>query len=276
MTETPETVPQPYATVSENPGGSHARESTVPNVWVVTCQNCGAYDMVGPGHPAVRDRGDGTHELHDRAAVRHDHADGCEPHPETGNYPLDFSFMTAPAALRPRKLGIIGTQLLMLRAFSMYRLAMLAAGMTDQTLVNALLSNIWRATAAGTWAPTGGTSITITPPLKLRLFQVTGTEAATGTEQTGTNGYTTGGSTMGAPAGAVLSAGATSNVNQVQWTASGTWANATNGIEIWDTSATPVRIHWGALTLAIAANAVVSADTVTFAVGALTASGVLW
>jgi hypothetical protein len=275
MTE-PETARQPYATVSENPGGSHARESSLNNVWVVTCQGCGTYDMVAPGHPAARDRGDGTHELHDRTAIRHDHADGCEPHPETGNYPLDFSFMTAPAALRPRRLGVIGTQLLMLRAFSMYRLASLMTGMTDQTLVNTLLSNLLRGTAAGTWAPTGGTSLTITPPLHLRLYQVTGTEAATGTEQTGTNGYTTLGSTMGAPSSNALSSGATANTNQVQWTASGTWANATNGIEIWDTSATPVRILWGALGLAIAANAVVSADTVTFAAGAITISGATW
>jgi len=267
-------------TVSQNPGGSHARESMIPNVWVVTCQGCGTYDIVASGHPAMRDRGDGTHELHDRTAVRHVHADGCAPDPETGHYPLDFSLMSAPPALRaaarPRGPGIIGMQLMVLRALALWKLALLGAGMTDQTLVNALLSNILRCTAAGTWAPTGGTSITITPPLHLRLFQVTGTEAATGTEQTGTNGYTTGGLTMGSPAGNALSAGATANANQVQWTATGTWANATNGIEIWDTSGTPVRVFWGALTSAIAANAVVNLDTVTVAAGALTISGATW
>lgn len=84
-----------YETVSENPGGSHARESMISNAWLVTCRGCGASDTAGPGHPAVRDRGDGTHELHDRTALRHDHADGCEPDPETGHYPLDFSFTVA-------------------------------------------------------------------------------------------------------------------------------------------------------------------------------------
>ena len=150
------------------------------------------------------------------------------------------------------------------------------AGMTDQTLVNTLLTNLLRGTAAGTWNPTGGTSLTITPPCKLRLYQVTGTEAASGTEQTGTNGYTTGGSTLGAPAVNALSAGATANTNAVTWTATGTWANATNGVEIWDSSGTPVRILWGALTVAIAASAVVNGDTVTFAAGAITVSGATW
>jgi len=79
-----------YEVVRENPGGSHARTSMMNNVWLVTCQNCDTYDIAGPGHPAVRDRGDGTHELHDRTALRHAHADGCAPHPETGHYPVDF------------------------------------------------------------------------------------------------------------------------------------------------------------------------------------------
>ena len=151
------------------------------------------------------------------------------------------------------------------------------AGMTDQTFVNNLLTNMLRGTAVGTaWLPTGGISVTITPPLKLRLDQVTGTEAATGTEQTGTNGYTTGGLTMGSPAFNAVSAGATANTNQVQWTASGTWANATNGIEIWDSAGTPIRILWGALTVAISASAVVNGDTVTFAAGAITVTGATW
>ena len=107
------------------------------------------------------------------------------------------------------------------------------AGMTDQTLVNTLLTNLLRGTAAGTWNPTGGTSLTITPPCKLRLYQVTGTEAASGTEQTGTNGYTTGGSTLGAPAVNALSAGATANTNAVTWTATGTsWNPRTSGCGI--------------------------------------------
>jgi hypothetical protein len=267
-----------YEVVSENPPGvGHARESMVNNVWLVTCKGCGSYDIVAPGHPAMRDRGDGTHELHDRGALRHNHAEGCEPHPETGHHPVDFSFMVAPPAMAPRKLGIVGTQLLMLRAFALWRLASIALGMTDLTLANTLLKNLLSTTAAGTWNPTGGTSLTITPPLKLRLYTTTGTESASGTENTGGNspGYTALGQTMGASAFTLASAVGTQN-NQVQWTASGTWTLGVAGVEIWDSSGTPVRILWGALTSAIAANAVVTGDTVTFAASAISASGNTW
>lgn len=72
----------------------------------VRCRNCGTYDIVGPGHPATTyDPENGQHVITDRAALKHAsadaHADGCEPHPETGHYPLHFEFMagTAPVSL---------------------------------------------------------------------------------------------------------------------------------------------------------------------------------
>ena len=71
---------------------------TVPNSWYVTCRNCGAADLVEPGHPAVRPRGDGTHEIYDRTALRHSHSAGCQPG-EDGNYSLDFSFTVVPPAV---------------------------------------------------------------------------------------------------------------------------------------------------------------------------------
>ncbi|MHB2029480.1 MAG: phage tail fiber protein [Acidimicrobiales bacterium] len=151
--------------------------------------------------------------------------------------------------------------------------------MTDQTLVDTLLSNILHASTAATWTPgTGGTALTITPPLHLRLYTTTGTETASGTENTTANspGYTVGGNTMGTNAFAAAASGSTSNSNQVQWTATGTWTAATNGVEIWDTSATPVRILWGALTTAIAASAVTNGDTVTFAAASITANASTW
>ena len=76
--------------------------SVIQNVWVITCKNCGAYDIVGPGHPAMRDRGDGTHEFHDRSAVRHAHAQDCKPD-KAGNRPFDFGFMVAPPAMQGAK-----------------------------------------------------------------------------------------------------------------------------------------------------------------------------
>lgn len=60
----------------------------------VQCQGCGAWDIAGPGHPAVRqDPGTGQHELFDRTALRHAHADGCQPD-AAGNYPLAFTFLS--------------------------------------------------------------------------------------------------------------------------------------------------------------------------------------
>ncbi|MGO9216563.1 MAG: hypothetical protein ACLP5E_02130 [Streptosporangiaceae bacterium] len=69
--------------------------TVIPNSWIVTCKNCGAQDLVGQGHPAVRPRGDGTHEFYDRTALRHAHGAGCAPDAD-GNYPLDFSFTVVP------------------------------------------------------------------------------------------------------------------------------------------------------------------------------------
>lgn len=62
----------------------------------ISCKNCGTYDIVGPGHPATAyDPEADRHVLTDRSALRHAHADDCEPHPETGHYPLHFEFMAA-------------------------------------------------------------------------------------------------------------------------------------------------------------------------------------
>jgi hypothetical protein len=60
----------------------------------VACKNCGTFDIAGPGHPAVTfDEEKQQHVLTDRTALRHAHDDDCQPHPETGNYPLAFTFI---------------------------------------------------------------------------------------------------------------------------------------------------------------------------------------
>jgi hypothetical protein len=75
----------------------------------VQCQNCQAFDIAGPGHPAVEcahpagtgcDAEGAQHVLVSREKLRHSHADGCQPD-EDGNYPLAFTFMagTAPVSL---------------------------------------------------------------------------------------------------------------------------------------------------------------------------------
>jgi hypothetical protein len=151
-------------------------------------------------------------------------------------------------------------------------------GMTDQTLVDTLLNNLLHSTGTATWNPTGGTSLTITPPIYLRLMSTTGTESATGTQcVSGTSpGYVAGGDTMGSSAFGAFSSGTATNTNQVQWTASGTWTLGVAGIECYDSSGTPVRILWGALTTAIAASAVTNTDTITFAAGSISANASNW
>lgn len=157
------------------------------------------------------------------------------------------------------------------------------AGMTDRTLVGYLMDNMLHTSTASTYtAGTGGHTISWTVPLNLRLYKVTGSETASGTEQTSGNGYTTGGDSMGTSGGAFNANGGTTagqsyNNAQVQWTASGTWASATTAVEVWDTSGTPIRILWGALTVSIPANAVTSGDTVTFAAsGSIIADASAW
>jgi hypothetical protein len=153
-------------------------------------------------------------------------------------------------------------------------LALGLAGMTDQTLVNTLLKNLLCTTSAGTWNPTGGTSLTITPPLHLRLYTVAGSETASGTESTSGNcpGYTALGNTMGSPSFSSPSSGAASNANAVSWNATGSWSTIV-AVEIWDTSGTPVRILWGTITNI---TGVANADTVQFAAAAVSASAATW
>lgn len=153
------------------------------------------------------------------------------------------------------------------------------AGMTDRTLVSHLMDNMLHTSTASTYtAGTGGTTISWTVPLHLRLYTTTGSETSSGSENTAGNspGYTAGGQTMGSTAFGANSSGVSSSANQVQWTASGTWTAGVAGIEVWDTSGTPIRILWGALTSAIIANAVTNTDTVTFAAASITADASAW
>ena len=80
--------------------------SLINNVWLLTCKGCGAYDVVGPGHPAVRPQegSPGVVEIYDRSAVRHSHAAECEHKDKNGDGPMDFSFMPSPAAFAPAPL----------------------------------------------------------------------------------------------------------------------------------------------------------------------------
>jgi hypothetical protein len=158
------------------------------------------------------------------------------------------------------------------------------AGMTDQALVNKLLSALYTSSAAFTITPGtgGGSAFTVTPPFHLHLYSTTGTETSTGTENVSgtspgyTSGFPSGGLTLGSSAFGSFSAGASSNGTAVTWTATGTWTLGVAGIEIWDTASTAIRYLWGALGTAIGASVVVSGDTVSFAIASVGVSGATW
>lgn len=149
------------------------------------------------------------------------------------------------------------------------------AGMTDQTFVDALLTNLFKTSSSTSiTGGTGGTTQTVTPPFHLRLYTVTGSETASGTEMTTEDGYTVGGSSLGTTFAGTISGGEFSNANAVSWSSiTGSWPTIT-AIEIWDTSSTAVRYLWGALGTDI--TGVASGDTVSFAASSVTVNASSW
>lgn len=156
--------------------------------------------------------------------------------------------------------------------------------MTDQALVNKILSALFTSSTTFTITPGtgGGSAFTVTPPFRLHLYSTTGTSTATGTECVAgtspgyTGGFPSGGLSLGSSAFASFSSGASTNGSAVTWTATGTWTLGVAGIEIWDSAGTAVRYLWGPLSTAIGASVVVNSDTVSFAIGAISASGANW
>jgi hypothetical protein len=150
------------------------------------------------------------------------------------------------------------------------------ASMTDQTFVNALLTNLFKtSTATSITGGTGGTTQTVTPPFFLRLMSTQGSNTSNGTEQANGNGYVTGGASLGSVFAGSVASGAFSNANAVSWTATGTWSPATQtSIEIWDSSGTKLRYLQGALTSSI--TGIANGDTLTFAVAAVSVSAATW
>lgn len=150
--------------------------------------------------------------------------------------------------------------------------------MTDQSRVNALLQALFSSTATGgglTPGTGGGSGFAISPPYHLRLMTTAGSNTANGSEATGSNcpGYTALGSTLGTQFCAAPSAGAQSNGNQVLWNATGTWATV-NGIEVWDTAATPLRWLQGPLASPI--TGAVNGDSIVVAAAAVTLNAQSW
>jgi hypothetical protein len=138
---------------------------------------------------------------------------------------------------------------------------MATSGMDQNRLINIL----------GVATLDGTSFLAPTSPLKLQLDTTVGSETTDGTQLAASGGYVTGGATMGSNpfSTPTYSAGAASNsnANTVTWT--NMPAAMINGIEIWDSAATPLRWWWGALTTVETTN---SGDTLSFAIGSIVPS----
>ena len=123
----------------------------------------------------------------------------------------------------------------------------------DQTFSNRLLDS------------SVGTAFTApTTPVTCRLMTANGTNTTNGTELATSGGYTSG---TGAPTVTFAAASAGSKASNVAVTVTNMPATTINGVELWDSSGSPVRLWWGPLTAAKTTN---SGDTFTIASGSLT------
>lgn len=150
--------------------------------------------------------------------------------------------------------------------------------MTDQARVNSIIQALYTSStsASVTGGTSGGSGVTMTPPLKLRLMTTTGTNSSNGTEATGSNlpGYTAGGSSLGSSGFGAPTAGVQTNNNAVSWSITGTQTANVTGIEIWDSAGTPLRWITGALATAI--SGAVNGDTIQFAAGSISLNASAW
>jgi hypothetical protein len=113
------------------------------------------------------------------------------------------------------------------------------------------------------WLFSARTATRPTLPLKLKLMATNGSDASAGTELSTAGGYTAGGATV--VFGTAAASGSISNTADVVWT--NMPAVTINGVEIWDTAGTPVRIAYGPLSAPKTTN---SGDTFTVTTGNLT------
>lgn len=108
-----------------------------------------------------------------------------------------------------------------------------------------------------------GTALTVTTPIKARLMTANGSDSANGTELGTSGGYTAGGATI--TFGSAAASGSISNTAACTWT--NMPATTVVGLELWDSTGTPVRLWWGALS---SSKTTASGDTFEFAIGDVT------
>jgi hypothetical protein len=135
----------------------------------------------------------------------------------------------------------------------------------DQTTANKVLDALTPAATSGT---TTVGSLTITAPIKCRFCSsMTTTDSGASTEWPTSGGYVAGGVSVGTGwAAAAGGSKATTTAITVVNAPAQTWA----GNELWDSSATPLRTFWGAITGG--SKTVNSGDTCTIQAGSLTLS----
>ena len=127
-------------------------------------------------------------------------------------------------------------------------------GALDQVFSNAVLN-----------ATDGQATLTaVVTPVHCRLMTANGSATANGTELATSGGYTSG---TGAPTLTFAAAAAGSAANNSAVTVTNMPAATIVGVELWDSSGTPRRLWWGALTASKTTN---SGDTFSIASAALT------
>ncbi len=127
-------------------------------------------------------------------------------------------------------------------------------GAMDQARSNAVLNALLTST----------TLPVSTMPIRCRLMTANGSATANGTELAASAGYTSG---AAAPSVTFAAASAGGNATSAALSITNMPAATIPGIELWDSSATPVRQFWGALTASKTTNA---GDTFLIPAGSLT------
>jgi hypothetical protein len=124
-----------------------------------------------------------------------------------------------------------------------------------------------RANEVLTWMHGGAAPTALTAPIRCRLMTVNGSASANGTEVVTGGGYTSG---AGAPTTTWAVASAMSQATNAAVTVTNyPRAETVVGIEIWDSTGTPKRVEFGALS---ASKTMAAGDTLSFASGAITSA----
>lgn len=128
----------------------------------------------------------------------------------------------------------------------------------DQTRANEML----------TWMHGGAAPTALTAPMHVRLLTVIGTATTNGTEVATGGGYTAAG---GAPSITYAAAASGSQAsNAIVSVTNYPRAESVAAVEIWDTTGTPKRVEFAAITGG--AKVMASGDTLSFASGAITSA----